>query len=482
MSDSRPHLLVIMTDQQRGDALGCAGHPVLKTPYLDAIAARGVRFANAFTVSPLCMPARASFLSGAYPHNHGLWTNRSAPGNELPAADETVFQVLRRSGYSTGHIGKGHYYAWPLVGHLQEREDYVRDLGFDYVHETTGPHFAKNIRSLMTDHWERLGIYETFKAGYGVAGGPGSGAAPGGRRRPWEVTPNPLSVEEHLDSYVGRIAKEFVEGYQGSQPFALFVGFGGPHDPWDAPGEYATLYDPAQMPPPIPAAEPASWVPEAAAARMRAGRIEGLGVPQAQQVRANYFGKITLIDHWIGQIMAALERRGWTEDTLVVFLSDHGEMAGDHQRLHKVVFYESSIRVPLLVSWPGHTAAGTVAGGLAESVDVVPTLLEAAGSPPMSRALGESLWPALRTPSARVRDDVLSEVRSDQGDDRNTLMLRTERYKYAMAQDGEGYLLHDLGDDPHEQVNLIGHPSHRALEADLRDALLRRVVRCQPAR
>ena len=252
MADDRPNILVIMTDQQRWDALGCAGNPVLRTPHLDRLAARGVRFANAFTVAPLCMPARASLLAGTYPHNHGMWTNRATPANELPPTDETLFNRLREAGYATGHIGKGHYYAWNLVSHLQEREGYLRQLGFDYVHETTGPHFAKTIRSLMTDHWERQGLYEAFKAGYGQGGGSG----PDERRRPWDLTANPLSVEEHLDSYVGHIAAEFVEQYREDRPFALFVGFGGPHEPWDAPGEYATMYDPAAIPPPIPAAEP----------------------------------------------------------------------------------------------------------------------------------------------------------------------------------------------------------------------------------
>ena len=177
-----------------------------------------------------------------------------------------------------------------------------------------------------------------------------------------------------------------------------------------------------------------------------------------------------------------MARRGWTDNTLAVFLADHGEMAGDHQRLHKTVFYESSIRIPLLVSWPGHTAAGAVADGLAESIDVYPTLLAAAGAPSSERALGRSLWPALRDPAARVRDDVLSEVRAEQGEPTNTLMLRTERHKYALDQDGESYLLHDLQADPHEQVNLIGHPDHRALEADLRDRLFRRLLKCQPVR
>jgi arylsulfatase A-like enzyme len=477
MPARRPHILVIMTDQQRADALRCAGHPVLRTPHLDRLAARGVRFANAFTVAPLCMPARASLLSGLYPHNHGLWSNQATPANELPAGDETVFRLLRDAGYATGHIGKGHYYAWNLVRHLKEREEYVRALGFDYVHETTGPHFARTIRSSLTDHWEALGLYQRFRAGY---------APPQGTpRRPWDIIPSPLPVEEHLDSYVGRVATEFVERYTGHRPFALFVGFGGPHEPWDAPGEYATMYDPAQVPPPIPAAEPGPWVPPAAAARMRAGRVEGMAEAHVRQLRANYYGKISLIDYWVGQILGAVEQRGWRDETLVVFTSDHGEMAGDHGRLHKTVFYESSIRIPLLVSWPGQTAAGAVAAGLVESIDLVPTLLEAAGAAPARRSLGRSLWPALRDPAATLRDDVLSEVQAGYGAPdhaRNTLMLRTERYKYAVDGNGDGFLLHDLAADPQEQTNLIGHPDCGALEAVLRDRLFRRLVRCQPVR
>lgn len=124
-----------------------------------------------------------------------------------------------------------------------------------------------------------------------------------------------------------------------------------------------------QVPEPVPAAEPDAWVPPAAAVRMRAERIDGMTAAHARQVRANYYGKITLIDRWVGAVLEAIDRRGWRDDTLVVFLSDHGEMAGDHGRLHKTVFYEASIRIPLMVSRPGHTAAGTTAEGLVESID-----------------------------------------------------------------------------------------------------------------
>ena len=218
----------------------------------------------------------------------------------------------------------------------------------------------------------------------------------------------------------------------------------------------------------------------AAAGRQRAGRLEDMTEADTRRLRANYYGKITLIDHWVGHILDAVERRGWTENTLVVFLADHGEMAGDHARLHKLVFYESSVRIPLIVSWPGHTAAGAVADGLAESMDQAPTILEAAGAPPAGRALGRSLWPLLRDPAARVREDVLSEVTSLQED--CTFMLRTSRSKYAAGEDGAGYLLHDLAEDPEEHVNLIGHPDRRSLEAGMRDRLLRRLLHAQAVR
>jgi N-acetylglucosamine-6-sulfatase len=155
-------------------------------------------------------------------------------------------------------------------------------------------------------------------------------------------------------------------------------------------------------------------------------------------------------------------------------------MAGDHGRLHKVVFYEASIRIPLIVRWPGHGAAKAVAEEMVESIDVGATLLEAAGVAPMQRGLGRSLRAAPDGPMSDVRDDVLSEVRGEAGV--NTFMLRTERYKYALDATGEGYLLHDLEADPDEQVNLIGHPEHQALEAELRERVFRRLLHDQPMR
>jgi len=134
-----------MPDQLRADSMSCAGHPQIKTPNMDLLASEGVRFSKAFTVCPICMPARASFISGIYPHNHGMWTN----AGQLSVRDETLFQHLQASGYYVAYIGKSHYY--PHGGfHLRDMEAYMHDRGIDYIHETTGPWATVTTDSYMT--------------------------------------------------------------------------------------------------------------------------------------------------------------------------------------------------------------------------------------------------------------------------------------------------------------------------------------------
>ena len=168
--------------------------------------------------------------------------------------------------------------------------------------------------------------------------------------------------------------------------------------------------------------------------------------------------------------MAACERKGVAEDLLVVFWSDHGEMAGDHDLLHKSRFFESALRVPFIVRWPGHIEAAQTSDALVGTVDILPTILDAIGAEAPERRMGRSLWPVLGDPSARVRECAFSEVIRGR---RRILMARTERHKYAAFEDGTGYMLYDLADDPDERRNLIGHPDAKAVEAEMRDRLLR---------
>ncbi|HUT34995.1 MAG TPA: sulfatase-like hydrolase/transferase [Planctomycetota bacterium] len=455
MAQRHPNILILMPDQQRADCMGCAGHPQIRTPHMDRLTAEGMRFTHACTVSPLCMPARASFLSGLYVHNHDMWTN----AGELFPEEESLFRRLGQHGYYTAHIGKSHYYEHGGF-HLRVREPYMHARGFDAVHETTGPWATCRTDSYMTDLWRERGFLKAFRDDYEKR-----------RRHPGiAVWPSPLPVELFLDSYIGAQAVRFLDEYERDEPFALFVGFGGPHEPWDAPGEYATMYDPGATPPRIEPCEPGPWVPEAAAAWQRSGRPAAMTEDDVRRLRANYYGKISLVDRWFGEILAACERKGALDDLLVAHWSDHGEMAGDHGLLHKSRFLESALRVPLTLRWPGRVPAGQTSAALAETVDLMPTILEAVGAEAPGSCLGKSLWPVVGDPAARVRDAAFSEI-AHHG--RRNVMVRTERHKYAVHEDGAGYLLYDLAEDPQERRNLIGHPAARGVEAALRERLLR---------
>ena len=291
----KPNILILMTDQQRADCLGCAGHPQVKTPNMDGLAREGTRFAQAMTVSPLCMPARASFINGLYPHNHNIWTNKG----EIPADDETFFHYLQQAGYFTAHIGKSHYYEHKAGLHLSQREDYMHARGLEYVHETTGPRATRVTESYLTDEWREKGLLDLFRKDYA-------------ERRSGKVIvrPSPLPVEDFMDGYIGRKAVEFISEYRDPRPICLFVGFSGPHDPWDAPGEYATMYDPDQTPPPIPISPRRQALPDPVREKPDFAVEEGLTNEDIRMIRANYYGKISFVDHWCGEILKAFADRG----------------------------------------------------------------------------------------------------------------------------------------------------------------------------
>jgi choline-sulfatase len=451
-----------MTDQQRADCMGAAGNPVIQTPNMDRIAAEGMRFANAFTVSPLCMPARASFLSGVYPHGHGMWAN----AGQLPASDESVMHRLQAAGYRTAHIGKSHYYPHGSTEHMSAFEGYLHARGIEDVREVTGPRATLRMDSYMTDSWNEVGLLQTLRDDYRDR-----------LQSKWTVRPSVLPTEHHMDSYVGRTAADYVHDYSDDRPMCLFVGFPGPHEPWDAPAEYEAMYRDIALPDPKPVPERIAGQPESIAEKDQLQPVEGHSPEAVRAIKANYYGKVSLIDHWIGEIMAAFEKRGWYDDLVVLFWSDHGEHLGDHGRVFKSTFHESSIAVPMMAKVPGVTEPGGVSEALVETIDLFPTLIE------LGRAEMPQEWPGrLLLELARgaeadgtwsVREAVLSEV-TYRGE-RNT-MVRTDRYKYAVDDTGLGFMLYDLQEDPLEQRNLAGLADNASLEADMRELLLRKLL------
>jgi arylsulfatase len=450
----KPHVVIMLAEQHRGDALSCAGHSIVKTPSLDRLAAGGARFSNAYTTSPVCMPARSSLQSGLYPHNLGQWANH----DRLEPRFDNMANVLSGLGYHTAYLGKSHLYVQRVGGHMREHEPFMHELGWKDVRETTGPGGTVETESIVTDRWKELGVLETHREDYHKRKEGGT------YRSTW---PSPLPEGEHLDDFIGRMAVEYIEKYDRDEPLLAVVGFGAVHEPWDPPEKWAAMYDPADMDEPAPRTNPGEWVPEKAAEHHRtlqAGR-DDIGPEQVANLRAAYYAKVSHMDHWVGRITDALEARGMLEDTLVVYLADHGEMLGDKGRVSKSVYYEPAVRVPLIVRYPRAGGAGQVCDRPTSIVDVFPTLVDAAGGDAEHAGFGRFLLPLLEDPAADHHDAVFGEYRT-------RTMIRDRRYKMVVDDTGTVLKLYDLREDPGEELNLVGKLGAETEIRRLRDRLL----------
>jgi len=231
---SPPNIVVVMADQHRGDALGCAGDVGAHTPNLDRLASEGLRFARTTCQGPLCMPARASFLTEQYVRDHGVYTNWAEVDPSVP----TYVGALRDAGYHTVQLGKSHLYRDDReAAHTDEHAPRLHALGFTEVHET-GDKFATQIPNRYTDHLASRGLLEAYAQhirdrSYQGENESGRGAT---KRVPmWDATPSPLPLDSYIDAWQGEQAVRWIEGYDRDEPFFAFIGFPGPHDPWDAP-------------------------------------------------------------------------------------------------------------------------------------------------------------------------------------------------------------------------------------------------------
>ncbi len=454
MPARRPNLLILMPDQMRADCLSVAGHPTVRTPHLDRLAAEGVRFERCYTASPICMPARSTFASGLFCHHHGQWRNYG----QLPADTPTYMKTLRAAGYRTAHIGKSHLYEHTPGRHLNEHRPYLQQLGFDDILEATGPHATLHTNSIMTDDWQQKGLLETFREDYRRRG----------RINSLEATwPSPLPEGETLDDFVGRTAEAYLADYDRPEPFCTFVGFGGPHEPWDPPVSWAERYATAETPAPLPRPTGTADLPPAARAYEAEICNRELTPAQAQAIQRLYYAKIAHIDDWIGRILATLKRTGRLADTFILFWSDHGERLADRGGLFKQVFYDESARVPLILRRPDGVGAGQVAQTLCGTADLPATLCAAGGVAPVG--WGRSLLPATENAAASVHDAVFSQV--DHAHCRAT-MIRTETHKLVIESSGQPLQMFDLANDPQELVNLAGRADQAAPEAALRARLL----------
>ena len=449
---ARPNILMVMTDQHRWDAMGCVSD-WLATPNIDRIARSGMRFSDAYTNSPVCIPARVSLASGRYPHNTGVWDNQNK--YTMPPETPTWMQALRNHGYSTSVFGKTHLH--PHSGDLRDREHLVRAYGLDHVDEIAGPRATNVARSHMTDRWEAAGVYSAYR----------EDSRERFQNKPWVARPTPVPLEHYADVYVGQQAKAWLQEHDQADPWFCWVSFGGPHEPWDAPEPYASMYDPGAMPAPLQAEQSRSQRPRGVLDR-RLRQRPALEPGDVARLRANYAGNMTLIDDQIGEILRVLEDRGQLDDTVIALVSDHGEMNGDFGLLYKQNFLNPAVRVPFLVKAPGK-AAGATSTVPVELMDVGATLLELAGAEPVEGSYAQSLVPVLEDPSRPHREAALSELSGE-------VMLATSEWKVALNRNGRIYLLFDLVNDPHEQRNLAGRPEVERIAQDLRKLALERLI------
>ncbi|MFN8521668.1 MAG: sulfatase-like hydrolase/transferase [Chloroflexota bacterium] len=450
---ARPNILLLLSDQHRADAMGCAGDEVIQTPNLDRLAEEGVRFDRAYCTSPLCMPSRASLTTGLYPHNHGVLDN--ATGNLLPVMP-TFMRSLQRAGYHTAGIGKFHYMLHHNIKDIEELHERMLAFGFDELLETEGKEVSEIHQGPWTRHLARSGLEHTHRDDFRV------------RRTQhpaWYSAPSPLGEEHHHDAFISDQTVRWIDDYRGDRPFFLWTGWVGPHLPWDPPGRFASMYDPAQFRAP-PRDDPAQ-MPRSVRQKVERFDLARASERDLAAMSAAYYGLISHVDWHIGRIVEALEQRGILENTVIIYSTDHGEMLGEHGLVQKSVFYEPAIRVPLIVRYPARFSPGA-SQAFAELHDLAPTMLELARAEPLRTCEGQSLVPLLEQPDRTPegwRDCVYSELKGEH-------MIRTERFKYTFRLGEQRQELFDLARDPRELRNLSGDPSLAVIERELHDRLM----------
>lgn len=485
------NILYIMCDQLRYDYLGCAGHPTLRTPHIDALAARGVRFDQAYVQSPICGPSRMSSYTGRYVNSHGsTWNNIPLRIGELNIGDH-----LNPLGMRTVLCGKTHMAAdiqgLQRLG-IDPQSQIGRNIaqcGFEHFDWLDGLHPPQS--SKAPSHYNDYLNAQGYKGSHPWQDWANDVQDQNGQQKSgWlmENADKPARVPaEHSETaYSAKRGKEFIET-AGKDPWCLHLSFIKPHWPYVAPAPYHEMYSEQDV---IPAVRDTSEkldphpILDAYHDHRFSTSFARPGV--RERVIPAYMGLISQIDDEIGKLMAWLEQTGRLDSTFIVFTSDHGDYLGDHWLGEKELFHDASARVPLIVVDPSEQAdatRGTVSSHLVEAIDLLPTFVEVAGGSVPSHILeGHSLLPLLHTPDAPpLRDYVISEYDYCARKARTMLDVPVSDCRMQMIYDGrwkmirvQGFrpMLYDLQTDPSEFRDLGADPAHSAQIARLSDHLL----------
>ncbi|UQN36456.1 sulfatase-like hydrolase/transferase [Alcaligenes aquatilis] len=483
----RKNVLFIMADQLRADHLACYGHPHIRTPHLDALAAKGVRFDRAFVNSGVCGPSRMSYYTGRYPSTHGATWNRVP----LSVGEVTMGEYLRAGGHKLVLAGKTHI----MVDHkglerlaLDGGSELARLLktgGFEEIDRYDGHHepgeesgypaYLRRHGYQSDDPWTDFVI---------SARGPDGEAVSGWHMR--NARYPSLVEEKHSETaYMTDQALSFMER-MGDEPWVLHLSYVKPHWPYIAPAPYHDMYSADQCLPVVRnEAELSNAHPVLEAYRQQEECVSFSSDACVETVRPAYQGLITQLDDHLGRLFDFMSRNGLMDNTLIIFTADHGDFLGDHWLGEKELFYDTVQRVPFIVYDPSPEAnatRGTVDDRMVEAVDVLPTMLSWLGLPPAPHRIeGRDLLPLLRGAQPPWRDCVFSELdysyrlarvlRDKSPSNARAWSLRSDRWRYVYWLD-EPEQLYDLHADP-EQFNDLGRSAdHEHIREECRERLL----------
>jgi len=475
MPEKQPNILVIMTDQQKATASHLYGNTFCETSALARLAEEGVLYEHAYTPHPLCVPARVSLWTGQYPHMHGGRRNETW----MPSDAVHAFQIWKAAGYHCGLIGKNHCFnqeedlalfdTWLEISHGGlPKNDTTK--GMDWFRPREGVDAAHKLRHSMTPQSPHFG--------YAVSDFP---------------------LEDYSTGLITGQTSGFIEQHQ-EEPFALWVSFPDPHEPWVVPQRYYDMFPPQVID--LPPSREGEFdedggAPERNRILYRILGMEGDSLKDIYGMLAVYYGMVRFIDDGVGQILQTLDDLGLRENTIVVFCADHGDFSGEHRMQCKGgVFYDALTRIPMIISWPGHIPQGVREQGMVSLVDVVPTLLQLQGidvppsmpepglpvatdAPPREAAFSEygTGGPPFTTadletmPQPFGRKNLIKSLHWREAEGRRK-MVRTHDWKYIHDPMSDVDELYDLVNDPWELVNVVSDPAHKDVIADMQRRLM----------
>ncbi len=432
-SPERPNILFVLCDDIRWNALSCMGHPHLKTPHIDALAAEGMLFENSFCTTSLCSPSRASILSGLYAHAHGVTNNFT----EYPDDMGTFPRQLQAAGYETAYLGKYH---------MGENNDEPRP-GFDYfvTHKGQGKYFDTEFNFNGKERRVAKGYYTTV---------------------------------------VTDMAQEWIQGRSGEEPWMLMIGHKAPHSFYYPEPKYEHAFDDVEVNYPHSSFQldgKPDWIRQRLTTwhgiygpifdwRKKFPDTSAAGVMEFQDMVRAYWGTILSVDDSMGRLVELLRQRGELDNTVILFMGDNGLLEGEHGMVDKRTMHEASIRVPLVIRYPG------LAGGAAKrvpeqvlTVDIAPTICELAGAQPLADVHGRSMVKMLDGGDADWRTAWFYHYNYEKQFPYtpNIRGIRTDRWKLVRYPHGDGgpdrHLaeLYDIQNDPMEGNNLINDPKQK---------------------